>query len=151
MSICQKICVIAISFALLISIIEAGPISFLNRAFRNGREIRAPFKNSEIMVARGFGKRHVANEQLEEHKNEFIFDEQESIPIEWMTKELISNPGLARAILHRFVDTNRDGSISARELMGPLTDDSINSGNNNSGNNGNANSNNNFHSNDGLY
>lgn len=37
----------------------------------------------------------------------------------WLAEELASNPGLIRAILYKFVDTNKDGLLSSQELMIP--------------------------------
>lgn len=41
-----------------------------------------------------------------------------SFPIDWLANELADNPVLAQAILHRFVDANHDGTVSAQELTG---------------------------------
>ncbi|XP_055907151.1 allatotropins-like [Eupeodes corollae] len=89
---------------------------------RNGRQIRAPFKNPEIMVARGYGKRDspISRDKMSNSGLEDLEDE--SIPIEWMAHELTANPALIRLLLHRFVDVNRDGAISARELLGNSQD-----------------------------
>ena len=86
MSASRKIAIFLGSLALLFSLIEAGPLSFsISRAYRNGREIRAPFKNPEIMVARGFGKRDVAIGRTatngidgDREKNELMLDDQEN-------------------------------------------------------------------------
>lgn len=42
----------------------------------------------------------------------------ESFPIDWLVDELVSSPVLTKAVLSRFVDTNRDGILSAQELVG---------------------------------
>ncbi|KAL5292680.1 hypothetical protein ACFFRR_011454 [Megaselia abdita] len=77
-----------------------------------GRDIRAPFKNTELMTARGFGKR--ANDKT--FGDDGISDD--VIPSEWLVKEIRGNPALAKVIVNRFIDLNRDGSLTARELMG---------------------------------
>lgn len=41
----------------------------------------------------------------------------ESFPIEWLVDELMSSPVLTKAILSRFVDRNRDGILTAHELL----------------------------------
>lgn len=41
----------------------------------------------------------------------------ESVPIEWMVDELMTSPVLTSTVLSRFVDTNKDGILSANELL----------------------------------
>lgn len=41
----------------------------------------------------------------------------ESFPIDWLVDELVSSPVLAKALLSRFVDTNKDGILSSQELL----------------------------------
>lgn len=137
---------------------SAGPArqlaSLAARASKIPRSIRAPFRNSEMMTARGFGKRrvpiganvggssgssgvkHVADEtpwgyeKREAGKliEELVADgvdslqmagvgEQESFPLDWFANEMTTNPALARTILQRFVDTNRDGILTTSELI----------------------------------
>ncbi|XP_050091684.1 allatotropins-like [Anopheles aquasalis] len=165
---------------------EAGPARQLAslaaaRASKIPRSIRAPFRNSEMMTARGFGKRRapigvnyggaagggpilhgasrgrtVTDGDLElasggwiEEKHELgrliedmagldqslssaaaaaaaaavdpmsLGGEQEttSFPLDWFANEMSTNPVLARSILQRFVDTNRDGLLEAAELL----------------------------------
>lgn len=140
---------------------SAGPArqlaSLAARASKIPRSIRAPFRNSEMMTARGFGKRrvpiganvgggssgsgtavvkHVADEtpwgyeKREAGKliEELVADgvdtmqmagagEQESFPLDWFASEMATNPALARTILQRFVDTNRDGILTTSELI----------------------------------
>lgn len=139
---------------------SAGPArqlaSLAARASKIPRSIRAPFRNSEMMTARGFGKRrvpiganvggsggsgtavvkHVADEtpwgyeKREAGKliEELVADgvdtmqmagagEQESFPMDWFASEMTTNPALARTILQRFVDTNRDGILTTSELI----------------------------------
>ncbi|XP_058067117.1 allatotropins-like [Anopheles bellator] len=140
---------------------EAGPArqlaSLAARASKIPRSIRAPFRNQEMMTARGFGKRrapigvnyggsghppvhgHGADETAswadEKHElgkliddfagldsndplQQLIVSEQEnSFPLEWFANEMSTNPTLAKSILQRFVDTNRDGLLEASELL----------------------------------
>ncbi|XP_049544682.1 allatotropins-like [Anopheles darlingi] len=156
---------------------EAGPARQLAslaaaRASKIPRSIRAPFRNSEMMTARGFGKRgrvpigvnyggtsasrgrtgadgdlELAGGWIEEkHELGRLIDdmagldqslssssaaaassaidplgvgEQEttSFPLDWFANEMSTNPVLARSILQRFVDTNRDGLLEAAELL----------------------------------
>uniref|UniRef100_A0A182QI54 Allatotropin n=1 Tax=Anopheles farauti TaxID=69004 RepID=A0A182QI54_9DIPT len=146
---------------------EAGPArqlaSLAARASKIPRSIRAPFRNSEMMTARGFGKRrapigvsygsgrpaahhtmspgegeaaswveekHDIGKLMEDLANldqsdlqqqqsqPLIVGEQEnSFPLEWFANEMSTNPTLAKSILQRFVDTNRDGLLETSELM----------------------------------
>lgn len=152
---------------------EAGPArqlaSLAARASKIPRSIRAPFRNSEMMTARGFGKRRapigvsfgsgrpshhtlspgdgesvtwteekhdigklmedLANldqndplqqqqQQQQSQAQQLIMSEQEnSFPLEWFANEMSTNPTLAKSILQRFVDTNRDGLLETNELM----------------------------------
>uniref|UniRef100_A0A182WD61 Allatotropin n=1 Tax=Anopheles minimus TaxID=112268 RepID=A0A182WD61_9DIPT len=145
---------------------EAGPArqlaSLAARASKIPRSIRAPFRNSEMMTARGFGKRrapigvsfgsgrpghhtlspgdgetatwveekHDIGKLMEDLANldqsdpqqqqpqQLIVGEQEnSFPLEWFANEMSTNPTLAKSILQRFVDTNRDGLLETNELM----------------------------------
>lgn len=135
-----------------------------NRDAKIPRTIRAPFRNREMMTARGFGKRsqvvkykegECGNKNAGEEslanlgnssdllltfsctavespwmltKNDLTdgdsldFDpmeqmvsesSMESFPIDW----LVASPALTRAMLSRFLDTNRDGILSAQELL----------------------------------
>lgn len=124
----------------------------LGRDAKIPRTIRAPFRNREMMTARGFGKRSQTIQNREGKwqvlrgnpsqsyttsftvespwmisKNELDLDpvEQmvsgsslESFPIDWFVDELISSPMLTKAVLSRFVDRNKDGLLSAQELIG---------------------------------
>lgn len=42
-----------------------------------------------------------------------------SFSIDWLANEMSGNPSLARAILHRLVDTNKNGHVTAREMQNP--------------------------------
>ncbi|XP_052902143.1 allatotropins-like [Anopheles moucheti] len=146
---------------------EAGPArqlaSLAARASKIPRSIRAPFRNSEMMTARGFGKRRApigvnfgsgraahhtlspgdgetvtwaeekhdigklmedlasldqSDPQQQQQPQQLIVGEQEnSFPLEWFANEMSTNPTLAKSILQRFVDTNRDGLLETNELM----------------------------------
>ncbi|XP_058460852.1 allatotropins-like [Malaya genurostris] len=131
---------------------NAGPArqlaSLAARASKIPRSIRAPFRNSEMMTARGFGKRRVpigANvgsgtsgatddtpwgydkretrkffEQLGGDNGDPVaatIGEQESFSLDWFANEMSTNPTLARTILQRFVDTNKDGLLTTNELI----------------------------------
>lgn len=141
---------------------NAGPArqlaSLAARASKIPRSIRAPFRNSEMMTARGFGKRRApiginvggssggssgsagvkhmieeaapwgydkreAGKLIEElaadnaDPVQQIIGEQESFPLDWFVSEMSSNPALARTILQRFVDSNRDGLVTTNELL----------------------------------
>ncbi|XP_063695741.1 allatotropins-like [Culicoides brevitarsis] len=115
------------------------------RASKVPRSIRASFRNPEIGVARGFGKRSQTQagqtstselpwsysrkedakwlEDVEEHEpfQQLLRESPEGIPVDWLAGEMASNPYLARAILRRLVDLNRDGYLSALELMSPIS------------------------------
>jgi len=43
-----------------------------------------------------------------------------SLPVEWFVEELRTNPELARIIVHKFVDADQDGELSAEELLRPM-------------------------------
>uniref|UniRef100_A0A1S4H8H7 Uncharacterized protein n=1 Tax=Anopheles gambiae TaxID=7165 RepID=A0A1S4H8H7_ANOGA len=141
---------------------EAGPArqlaSLAARASKIPRSIRAPFRNSEMMTARGFGKRRapigvsfgsgrpahhnlgagdaesapwaeekhdisklmedLASVDQNDPQQQLIGGDQEnSFPLEWFANEMSTNPTLAKSILQRFVDTNRDGLLETGELM----------------------------------
>lgn len=161
MSPCQVLFVVALCSVLLCyHTSSAGPArqlaSLAARASKIPRSVRSPFRNSEMMTARGFGKRRVpigANvggssgsgsavvkqagdeapwgyEKREGGKliEELVADgvatlqmagagEQESFPLDWFANEMATNPALARTILQRFVDTNRDGILTTSELI----------------------------------
>lgn len=59
MSNCRVLCMLAVLTALLsISVVFGGPVrTSASRAVKIPRAIRAPFRNNEMMTARGFGKR----------------------------------------------------------------------------------------------
>uniref|UniRef100_A0A182SPZ8 Allatotropin n=1 Tax=Anopheles maculatus TaxID=74869 RepID=A0A182SPZ8_9DIPT len=148
---------------------EAGPArqlaSLAARASKIPRSIRAPFRNSEMMTARGFGKRRAPigvsfgsgrpshhtlspgdgesvtwaeekhdigklmedlasldqndpqQQQQQQSQQLIIGDQENSFPLEWFANEMSTNPTLAKSILQRFVDTNRDGLLETNELM----------------------------------
>ncbi|XP_055590546.1 uncharacterized protein LOC129742642 [Uranotaenia lowii] len=166
MSICKLLFVVVLSSILLCChTSSAGPArqlaSLAVRASKIPRSIRAPFRNTEMMTARGFGKRrapiganygggppagsgkHPLDESswpYEKREVSKILDEltsegadsgqmvngveSESFPLEWFANEMSTNPVLARTILQRFVDTNKDGQLTTNELIGPNTGDS---------------------------
>lgn len=41
----------------------------------------------------------------------------ESFPIDWFVEELMSSPVLAKELLSRFVDANKDGILTSHELL----------------------------------
>ncbi|KAJ8878088.1 hypothetical protein PR048_022555 [Dryococelus australis] len=43
-----------------------------------------------------------------------------SLPVDWFVEELRTNPELARIIVHKFVDLDQDGELSAEELLRPV-------------------------------
>uniref|UniRef100_A0AAG5DKX6 Allatotropin n=1 Tax=Anopheles atroparvus TaxID=41427 RepID=A0AAG5DKX6_ANOAO len=161
-------CVVLLAVVLCCQPSEAGPARQLAnlaavRASKIPRSIRAPFRNSEMMTARGFGKRrapigvsyggggsasrpshHTLSagdgeaaswveekhdigklmedlaglEQSADPLQQLIVSEPEnSFPLEWFANEMTTNPMLAKSILQRFVDTNRDGLLETSELM----------------------------------
>lgn len=147
---CRLLFLVALSTTILCnSLTHGGPArSFAlvaARASKIPRSIRAPFRNNEMMTARGFGKRS----QLAKFKEgevpwsfgkqgdskfyndliadgdtiDEIFNDQsmESFPVDWLATEMASNPALAHAILHRFVDANKDGIVTAHEMLAPLS------------------------------
>lgn len=126
---------LAISTTILCHYAHAGPARSLALAAARAstRSIRAPFRQSEISIARGYGKRSQASKIKEagEIPWKFIdeygvdgdsleqnFYEQsvESFPIDWLANEMASNPMLAYTILHR-LDANKDGVLSSHELL----------------------------------
>lgn len=162
MSACKVLFVVVLcSILLCCHTSSAGPArqlaSLAQRASKIPRSIRAPFRNSEMMTARGFGKRrapigvnvggssgggavakHVVLEDTpwgydkrEPGKliEELMADgadsvqlamnggEQESFPLDWFANEMTTNPALARTILQRFVDVNKDGLLTTSELV----------------------------------
>ncbi|XP_058830368.1 allatotropins-like [Topomyia yanbarensis] len=153
MSACKLLFAVVISCILLCChTSNAGPARQLAnlavRASKIPRSIRAPFRNSEMMTARGFGKRRVpigdnvgsgssgtaddapwsydkreARKLFEQLVGETgdsvqqMIGEQESFPLDWFANEMTSNPALARTILQRFVDTNKDGLLTMNELI----------------------------------
>ncbi|XP_044735888.1 allatotropins-like [Chrysoperla carnea] len=44
---------------------------------------------------------------------------QDSFPIDWFVEAMQNNPMLARTLIHKFVDVNGDGLLSAEELLRP--------------------------------
>uniref|UniRef100_A0A182K600 Allatotropin n=1 Tax=Anopheles christyi TaxID=43041 RepID=A0A182K600_9DIPT len=144
---------------------EAGPArqlaSLAARASKIPRSIRAPFRNSEMMTARGFGKRRAPigvsfgsgrpahhtlspgdgeaaswteekhdigklmedlasidqNDPQQQQQQLIGGDQENGFPLEWFANEMSTNPTLAKSILQRFVDTNRDGFLETSELM----------------------------------
>lgn len=52
-----------------------------------------------------------------------IMSEQESFPLDWFANEMSTNPNLARTILQRFVDNNKDGILTTNELFSPGVSD----------------------------
>ncbi|PSN48534.1 hypothetical protein C0J52_05924 [Blattella germanica] len=87
------------------------------------RTIRG-FKNVALSTARGFGKRDGALEYLTGNANNAAEQNPdrmpESLPVEWFVEELRTNPELARIIVHKFVDADQDGELSAEELLRPM-------------------------------
>lgn len=49
----------------------------------------------------------------------------ERFPIDWLVDELVSSPVLTKALLSRFVDTNKDGILTAQELLGKSRADNV--------------------------
>ncbi|XP_050080950.1 allatotropins-like [Anopheles maculipalpis] len=172
MSINKLLLLVALSTVMLCcQTSEAGPArqlaSLAARASKIPRSIRAPFRNSEMMTARGFGKRRAPigvsfgsgrpshhtlstgdgesvtwteekqdigklmedlasldqndpqqQQQQQSQAQQLIMGDQEnSFPLEWFANEMSTNPTLAKSILQRFVDTNRDGLLETNELM----------------------------------
>nr|CAD7568858.1 unnamed protein product [Timema californicum] len=81
------------------------------------RTIRG-FKNGALSTARGFGKRDGGFDYpASETGNDKMVD---SLPVDWFVEELRTNPELARIIVHKFVDVDQDGELSAEELLRPV-------------------------------
>ncbi|XP_055628585.1 allatotropins-like [Toxorhynchites rutilus septentrionalis] len=159
---CKLLFVVVLSSILLCChTSSAGPArqlaSLASRASKIPRSIRAPFRNSEMMTARGFGKRrvpigsntggssgsvnHVVDEMpwgYEKHDTgkmieeltrdrldsvQQIGGEPESFSLDWFVNELSANPALTRTILQRFIDTNKDGLLTTKELINSGTSD----------------------------
>ncbi|XP_021916636.1 allatotropin-like [Zootermopsis nevadensis] len=97
--------------------VSSGP-SYQN-ARNKPRTIRG-FKNVALSTARGFGKRDGALSYLADNANTASEPTLESLPVEWFVEELRTNPELARIIVHKFVDADQDGELSAEELLRPM-------------------------------
>ncbi|XP_054288935.1 allatotropins-like [Macrosteles quadrilineatus] len=80
------------------------------------RSIRG-FKNHALSTARGFGKR-ADSEMISPDMPPT--NEANSFPADWFADELQNNGELARLIVHKFIDSNQDGELSADELLRPL-------------------------------
>uniref|UniRef100_A0A336MGM5 CSON014569 protein n=1 Tax=Culicoides sonorensis TaxID=179676 RepID=A0A336MGM5_CULSO len=113
-----------------------------NKFERTLRRARFKLNDHEPRISRGFGKRSVSSvsndlpwsysrkedlkwlddmEQQEHDPFQQLLKEMpEAIPIDWLSTEMANNPYLARAILRRVVDLNRDGYLTALELMPPV-------------------------------
>nr|UES72865.1 allatotropin [Carausius morosus] len=83
------------------------------------RSIRG-FKNVALSTARGFGKRDGSSpaDLLDQDKPDRLVVD--SLPVDWFVEELRTNPELARIIVHKFVDLDQDGELSAEELLRPV-------------------------------
>uniref|UniRef100_A0A1B6G5I3 EF-hand domain-containing protein n=1 Tax=Cuerna arida TaxID=1464854 RepID=A0A1B6G5I3_9HEMI len=80
------------------------------------RSIRG-FKNHALSTARGFGKR--SESELQSSETSPFYD-RDSFPADWFASEVQNNGELARMVVHKFIDTNQDGELSADELLRPL-------------------------------
>nr|ABD39564.1 allatotropin [Samia ricini] len=99
------------------------------------RVTRGTFKpNSNILIARGYGKRTQKPENdrvyglenfwdmlesASERENQDSNDENtlESIPLDWFVNEMLNNPDFARSVVRKFIDLNQDGALSSDELL----------------------------------
>ncbi|XP_031640414.1 allatotropins-like [Contarinia nasturtii] len=141
MSNCRVLCVLTVVIALLGigTSVYGGPArSMAARTMAKiPRAIRAPYRNNEIMTARGFGKRSQMtkiNDDIPWSMDKFDAQDsssdnddsipkllnsqfEESYPIELIVQETLGNPAFLRSILNRYVDTNHDGQISLREYI----------------------------------
>ncbi|XP_055705476.1 allatotropins-like [Phlebotomus papatasi] len=148
-SVCRMLFFVLVSAAVFLHTSHCGPARSIGlmaaRAAKIPRSIRAPFRNTEMMTARGFGKRaqmikikddsapwnygkretHFLDEMTPENTDPFeqiVSDNSiESFPIDWFVNELVNNPILAKSILRRFVDTDKDGILTAHELLAGAT------------------------------
>ncbi|XP_063219321.1 allatotropins-like [Bacillus rossius redtenbacheri] len=98
-----------------LSLVAAGPRSYPSQRSKP-RAIRG-FKNAALSTARGFGKRDGSELPDPDQPERFSVD---SLPVDWFVQELRSNPELARIIVHKFVDADQDGELSAEELLRPV-------------------------------
>ncbi|XP_045526168.1 allatotropin-like [Pieris brassicae] len=86
--------------------------------------------NSNVLIARGYGKRQDENgevygldnfwENLEAIQEKEAQDDEktlESIPLDWFVNEMLNNPDFTRSVVRKFVDLNQDGELSADELL----------------------------------
>lgn len=141
-----RIAAVALTLAVILNCAESGPVRSIalvaQRASKIPRSIRAPFRNTEMMTARGFGKRSslvmpgkqhdldwnygkretkffddAANDVNDNFEQALSEQPSESFPIDWVANELTTNTGLLKAILYRFVDDNKDGYLSAHEFL----------------------------------
>ncbi|XP_059622639.1 allatotropins-like isoform X2 [Phlebotomus argentipes] len=141
-SMCRMLFFIMVSAAVFLHSSHCGPARSIalaaSRAAKIPRSIRAPFRNTEMMTARGFGKRaqmiklkevpwgygkretHFLDEMVENQDpfEQIVTDNSiESFPIDWFVNEMVNNPILTKSILRRFVDTDKDGILTAHELL----------------------------------
>uniref|UniRef100_A0A336MB52 CSON014569 protein n=1 Tax=Culicoides sonorensis TaxID=179676 RepID=A0A336MB52_CULSO len=145
MALLQNLLTLGLISTVLVNMCDGGPAGQIAlaaaRASKIPRSIRASFRNPELGVARGFGKRsqQTSNDlpwsysrkedlkwlddmEQQEHDpfQQLLKEMPEAIPIDWLSTEMANNPYLARAILRRVVDLNRDGYLTALELMPPV-------------------------------
>ncbi|XP_055692655.1 allatotropins-like [Lutzomyia longipalpis] len=143
-SLCRMLFFVMVSAAVFLHSSHCGPARSIalvatRAANKIPRSIRAPFRNTEMMTARGFGKRaqmikvkdvpwnygkretHFLDDMAPENTDPFeqiISDNSiESFPIDWFVNEMTNNPILTKSILRRFVDTDKDGILTAHELL----------------------------------
>nr|XP_037870062.1 allatotropin isoform X2 [Bombyx mori] len=98
------------------------------------RVTRGTFKpNSNILIARGYGKRTNSQnepvygvnnywdmlENAPEREGQEANDDKtlESIPLDWFVNEVLNNPDFARSVVRKFIDLNQDGMLSSDELL----------------------------------
>ncbi|GAB0090140.1 allatotropins [Sergentomyia squamirostris] len=144
MSWCRMIFLVLVSVVVFMHSSQGGParsFALAVRANKIPRSIRAPFRNTEMMTARGFGKRNpmikfkdggapwntgkrdgqftddATNENTDPFEQIVTENSIESFPIDWFVNEMVNNPILTKSILRRFVDTDKDGILTSHELM----------------------------------
>lgn len=111
---------IAVTFLVLLALCGCATSGSSYQSTRNKPRTIRGFKNVALSTARGFGKRDGALTYLTGNANGAAELTPDSLPVEWFVEELRTNPELARIILHKFVDADQDGELSADELLRPM-------------------------------
>jgi len=117
---CLVMCCLIITLAVMSSTLATQSIYATNPRPNRG------FKGQSISTARGFGKRgdrgYFAKtsfiEPINGPKDAQQSDDTESrYPNDWLVEEIQRNPEMAKVIVDRIIDQNRDGELAPEELF----------------------------------